>query len=100
MEGLGLEGVDQWIVIAVIFGALALLLVLLVGAKGRGGGSRSNAQGYARQGENRARVQVTCPTCQGARKVKRELPLMHQNALGVSNMERCQTCVGKGFILE
>ena len=100
MELGGLENVDEWIVVAVIFCFIALLLVLLVFAKGRGGGGSSDVRGLPRGGENRARVQVTCPTCQGARRVKRELPLMHRNALGVSNMERCPMCRGKGFILE
>jgi len=100
MEGLGLEGVDQWVVIAVIFGALALLLVLLVWGKGRGGRGYSNAGGYAPQGETRARVQTTCPTCNGTLQIKRSLPPMHQNAVGVSEFERCPTCKGKGFILQ
>jgi len=100
MELEGLENVDEWIVVAAIFCFIAVTLILLVFAKGRGGGGRSNAQGWARQGENKRGVQVTCPTCKGALKVKRNLPLMHQNAVGVSDMERCPTCKGKGFILE
>jgi len=100
MELGGLENVDEWVVVAVVFCFIAILLVLLVLARGRGNKSYSEPRGLPRGGENRTRVQVTCPTCQGALKVKRELPLMHQNALGVSDMERCPTCRGKGFILE
>jgi len=96
----GLENVDEWVVVAVIFCFIAILLVLLVFAKGRGGGGRSNAQGWARGGENGPTVRVTCPTCKGAQKIKRNLPPLHQNAVGVSDMERCPTCSGKGFILE
>jgi len=96
----GLENTNEWIVVAAIFCFIALLLVLLVFAKGRGSGGRSDARGWVGNVDKRSTVQVTCPVCKGALKVKRDLPMMHRNAVGVSDMERCPSCKGKGWILE
>lgn len=100
MELGGLENVDEWIIVAAIFGFIAILLVLLVFAKGRGNRGYSEPRGWAGQDNSTPLTRVTCPTCQGVLKVKRDLPPMYQNAVGVNKYERCPTCKGKGFILQ
>lgn len=39
-----------------------------------------------------------CTRCSGTGKVKRELPEMYRNALGVSQTERCSECRGSGIL--
>ena len=100
MELGGLENVDEWIVVAAIFGFIAILLILLVRAKGSNNKGYSDAREWPRRFDEKRRVQLACPTCQGAKKVKRELPPMQQNSLGVYPYGDCPTCKGKGWVFD
>lgn len=101
MELGGLENVDEWVVVAAIFGFIAVLLFLLVWAKSRGGRGYSEPRGWARRNETTPRQQmvwVTCDHCGGSGIVKRDLPFMHRNAPGVKDTGRCPVCKGKGQV--
>ena len=41
-----------------------------------------------------------CPTCRGTGIVKRKLPPIHQNALGVRQTETCHNCRGSGEVVD